>query len=232
MQLTPELVALCFREVPESGETHLTRLTDEEVAAEAAALHAAAPDTGIWIFAYGSLIWKPEFTPAETVRARAHGWHRSFCIELSTWRGTAEAPGLMMALARGGSCVGLAMRLDDRTAESDLAALVRREMPYRELLGNSRWITLEAPAERGAATGNSRVAALTFYAGPTGPGISHRLPPDVVARRLALACGYAGSCAEYLYNTVDHLEAAGIRDRNLWTLQRLAAQEILGWGPA
>ncbi len=222
MLLTPELVARCFREAPDSGEPHLTRLTDDEIAAEAAALCAAAPATGIWVFAYGSLIWKPEFAPAETVRARAHGWHRSFCIELTSWRGTPEAPGLMMALARGGSCVGLAMRLDDRTAGPDLAALVRREMPYRELLGNARWITLET-------AGGDRVAALTFYAGPTGPGISHRLPPDVVARRLALACGYAGSCAEYLYNTVEHLEAAGIRDRNLWTLQRLAAQEILGW---
>ena len=50
-----------------------------------------------------------------------------------------------------------------------------------------------------------------------------------MARRLALACGHAGSCAEYLYNTVEHLEAAGIRDRNLWRLQRLVAEEIAGW---
>lgn len=234
MLLTPELVARCFRAVPEPESGGYTDLTDAEIAAEAARLLAGAPMSdpeagpdsapGPWVFAYGSLIWKPVFTPVETARVRAHGWHRSFCIELTSWRGTPEAPGLMMALARGGSCTGIAMRLDPATAEADLVALVRREMPYRELLGNARWIAVDGPA--------GRHPALTFYASPVGERISQGLPLETVARRLALACGYAGSCAEYLYNTVEHLEAAGIRDRNLWTLQRLAATEILGWPPA
>ncbi len=42
------------------------------------------------------------------------------------------------------------------------------------------------------------------------------------------ACGHAGSCAEYLYDTVSHLETLGIRDRNLWRLQLLVAEEIVG----
>ena len=96
-------------------------------------------------------------------------------------------------------------------------------MPYRELLGNARWITVE--------TADGPLPALTFYASPTGTRTSHRLPLETVARRLALACGHAGSCAEYLYNTVAHLEAEGIRDRNLWRLQRLVAEEIAGWPP-
>ena len=48
----------------------------------------------------------------------------------------------------------------------------------------------------------------------------------VVAARLARACGHAGSGADYLYQTVAHLEALGIRDRNLWRLQELVADEI------
>ena len=176
------------------------------------------------MFAYGSLIWKPVFAPAEARRARARGWHRSFCIELVTWRGTPEAPGLMMALAPGGGCVGLAYRLDPATQAGDLVELVRREMPLRELAGNARWITVE--------TSEGPVPALTFYASPVGTRTSHRLPAETVARRLACACGYAGSCAEYLYNTVAHLEAEGIRDRNLWRLQRLVADEIASWPDA
>jgi len=43
---------------------------------------------------------------------------------------------------------------------------------------------------------------------------------------LARACGHVGSGAEYLYNTVSHLEEFGIRDRNLWRLQQLVADEI------
>ena len=60
-----------------------------------------------------------------------------------------------------------------------------------------------------------------------GDGIVLKLPPERVAWILARACGHAGSCAEYLYNTVSHLEALGIRDRNLWRLQKLVAEEIV-----
>jgi cation transport protein ChaC len=43
---------------------------------------------------------------------------------------------------------------------------------------------------------------------------------------LAKLCGHWGSCAEYLFNTVAHLEEHGIRDRNLWRLQALVAERI------
>jgi cation transport protein ChaC len=222
MRLTPDLVARAFRPVPDPGPREgQTLIDDTDVATLVASLLAARPADPVWIFAYGSLIWKPVFAPAETRRARARGWHRSFCIELAGWRGTPEVPGLMMALAPGGSCTGLAFRLDEGTAADDLAGLVRREMPFREILGNARWITVE--------TADGPLPALTFYASPTGTRTSHGVPLETVAHRLAHACGYAGSCAEYLHNTVAHLEAEGIRDRNLWRLQRLVAAEIAGW---
>ena len=223
MRLTPDMVARCFRPVPEPDllPDGRVRLDDAEIDAVAAQIAEGKDGGPIWVFAYGSLIWKPVFAPAEARRALARGWHRSFCIELETWRGTPEAPGLMMALAPGGSCAGLLYRLDPATERADLAELVRREMPYGELQGNARWIGVETPA--------GRARALVFYAGPTGIATSPRLPPETVARRLARACGYAGSCAEYLYNTVAHLEAEGIRDRNLWRLQRLVAEEIGRW---
>jgi cation transport protein ChaC len=127
----------------------------------------------------------------------------------------------MLALAPGGACVGLACRLDPATAAADLGGLVRRETPFRELSGNARFI--------GVATAAGPIRALTFYASPVGTTVEHGLAPEAVARRLAAACGHAGSCAEYLYNTVAHLEAAGIRDRGLWRLQRLVADEIDRW---
>ena len=49
---------------------------------------------------------------------------------------------------------------------------------------------------------------------------------DAVADVLARSCGHWGSGAEYLLNTVSHLEAKGIRDSNLWRLQRLVAVRI------
>jgi len=40
------------------------------------------------------------------------------------------------------------------------------------------------------------------------------------------ACGPVGSCAERFCNTVAHLKAFGIRDRNLRRLQELVAHEV------
>jgi cation transport protein ChaC len=49
---------------------------------------------------------------------------------------------------------------------------------------------------------------------------------EEVARTLARAAGHWGSGAEYLFQTVSHLDTFGIRDRNLWRLQQLVADEI------
>jgi len=217
MSLTPELVSLCFRKV-EKGRRFGTPLTEAEQDAVAHRLFDECGVEPLWVFGYGSLIWKPTFDPVEARRATAIGWHRSFCIELTNWRGTPEQPGLMMALDRGGRCSGMAFRLLDDNRLAELKRMVRREILAREDLGMVRWIKLQTEA--------ARLRALVFWAGPKGDGISLKLPLDKVAFVLAGACGHGGSCAEYLYNTVSHLEALGIRDPNLWRLQQLVAEEI------
>ena len=80
--------------------------------------HAAAdfdslPAGGMWVFAYGSLIWDPGFPVAERAVARLHGWHRSFCMRSIHHRGSAAQPGLVLALdrAQGAWCDGVAFRV-------------------------------------------------------------------------------------------------------------------------
>jgi glutathione-specific gamma-glutamylcyclotransferase len=226
MRLTPEMVRRAFREEPDPGPgPGFTPASEEESAALVQALlhepEAPAPGEPVHIFAYGSLIWKPEFEVAGTMRGTLWGWHRSFCIRLTRWRGSPGQPGLMMALERGGSCVGLLLRVPDEGRAETLTRLVRREIPHKEGVDMVRWAQVE--------THMGRLPALVFWAGPKGPNIEHRLPLPVVAHRLAHACGHGGSGAEYLHNTVEHLEAAGIRDRNLWRLQALVADEIGHW---
>jgi cation transport protein ChaC len=220
MSLTPELVALCFRAEEDRGyEEGWTPLTEAEQDAIAHRLLEEAGSDPLWIFAYGSLIWKPTFETVETRRATAVGWHRSFCLEMKSWRGTPETPGLMMALDRGGRCYGVAFRLSDQRRQAELIQTVRREIVFHEMFDMVRWVPLQ--------TASGTLRALVFWAGPRpGRGISLKLPLDEVAQTLARACGHAGSCAEYLYNTVSHLEELGIRDRNLWRLQQLVADEI------
>lgn len=219
MSLTPELVALCWRAEEDKGlGDGWTPLTEDEQ--DTLACHVFSENQGrsLWVFAYGSLIWRPTFQPVETRRATAVGWHRSFCLELLNWRGTPEQPGLMMALDRGGRCDGVAFRLSDLDPLLEVKRMVRREIITKEEMDMVRWIPVQTDA------GTER--ALVFWAGPSGHGISLKLPLEQVAAVLARACGHGGSGAEYLYNTVSHLEEQGIRDRNLWRLHELVAAEI------
>jgi cation transport protein ChaC len=219
MTLTPELVALCHREeVATPHDPGMELLTDEDFAALSHRLAASRGGEDLWLFAYGSLIWKPEFETVEKRRATAFGWHRSFCLELNSWRGTPAQPGLMMALERGGRCDGVVYRLPRGDFEKQIERLLRREMTYRDNATAVRWVT--------AVTADGPVKALGFWIGPTGRRIASKLPLPTVAARLARACGHLGSGAEYLYKTVLHLEEFGIHDRNLWTLQKLVADEI------
>lgn len=169
------------------------------------------------VFAYGSLIWNPGFDIGARRRGTAIGWHRSFSISLDHFRGSPERPGLMLALASGGSCDGLVLEIAPGTEAQSLRAILRRELVAHELAANACWITVQT--ERGPEQ------ALTFYADPVGTQIA-RLSVRQQAKRLARAAGAAGSGAEYLLRTVHGLAENGIHDDYIWTLQQLVAEEI------
>lgn len=222
LALTPAHVARAHREVEEPPyDASWTLLTDDELDALAERLIAGRARP-VPIFAYGSLIWNPGFEVGGVRRATAPGWHRSFCIELNQWRGSPDCPGLMLALEAGGSCAGLIMEVTPGTERDSLRAILKRELVAHELVGNACWITVET--ERGTEE------ALTFYAGPVGQTLVCE-PIEEQARRLAHACGHAGSGAEYLQRTAAALHANGLDDPYIWQLQRLVAAEIDSWHP-
>ena len=233
--LTAELIARVARTEPDPGpQPGSVPLTDEDYESMAEELLSERPPGPLWLFAYGSLIWKPEILHEEEWLATAPGWHRAFCLKLTRWRGTRERPGLMMALDRGGSCNGLLLRLPESGLRGHVLKLLRREMSVkwtsqettgmrlrRAALGtgnSARWIRIRSDGEI--------LRALAFVANPKGRIYAGRLAPQEVARILATAAGHWGSGAEYLYNTIVHLDLRGIRDRGLWRLQELVAAEI------
>ena len=220
MALTAELVERCERPEPDRGpDPNFTSITEQEREALIEQLVRELHAGPLWVFAYGSLIWKPIFISIEHFPATAYGWHRSFCLELRDLRGSPQQPGLMMALDRGGCCKGIVYRLSDANPRQQIGQLVHRELNSREGLHSVRWITAQA--------GSERIRALTFWAGPRGKAIYRNLPLGSVARTIARACGPSGSCAAYLFWTVSTLDEFGIRDRNLWRLQQLVADEIM-----
>jgi cation transport protein ChaC len=223
MALTPALVSRAYRPIPNLGPTgDLVRCDDADFARHVSDLFDARPQGDPWLFAYGSLLWNPVTTPLEQRVAVAHGWHRSFCIHLESYRGTPDRPGLMMGLERGGQCRGIAFRLPVSDLRAQLDRLVRREMPVKPVSGAltnvPRWIEVR--------TVGGPLQALAFVVDPKGTLYAGRRGPEETADILAGACGYGGSCAEYLHNTVAHLEELGIRDRNLWRLQALVARRL------
>ncbi len=181
---------------------------------------ASAPDPrSVWVFAYGSLIWNPGFAFVEQRPARAHGWHRSFCLGWDMWfRGCVERPGLMLALDRGGRCSGVVFRLPPETAEANLHAIVVREVIILPHPFPPRWIDVQ--------TADGPVRALTFAMDRSSGAYVSGLTPHQVADVLASASGQGGSMADYLYRTVSHLDQMGLSDRYLWQLQELVAARI------
>jgi len=191
-------------------EADFDRMTDRVL--------SGRPEGPLKIFAYGSLIWKPTFEATGRRVARAQGWDREFSMIMRGFRGTPDAPGLMMTMMSGGQCRGVSFEIDERQAEDTVRALVERELPYVETGNDYRWINL--------TTNEGRERALVFWAGPSGEGIARGLPPTEAAHMIARACGWIGSNAEYLRNTILSLEEHDIHDARLWQLQRLVAAEI------
>ncbi len=219
MELTPGLVAKVNRLEPDEGAPdHMVLLTPEDYEEIARNLLEKLGSEPLRIFAYGSLIWKPEFEHVSQQRATLSGWHRSFCMRVDRWRGTRARPGLMMALDRGGSCHGVLYTLPDAEKPEQMLRLLKREMSYKP--------PNNMPMVVGVACDGARIPAIAFTVRTASPYRMARLPLPEVARILAHAAGHVGSGAEYLYNTVHHLEQLGISDRNLWELQKLVAEEI------
>jgi glutathione-specific gamma-glutamylcyclotransferase len=218
MALTAELALRATAPVADTGPNPgAVYMSDEDYEAAIGATLAEAPPA-LWVFAYGSLLWKPAFEPAESQAATVRGWHRSFCFRVARFRGTRERPGLMMALDRGGQCHGMVLRIRDDGARDVLGGLFRRELVIKPWVNAPRWLAAQTPS--------GPVRALGFVVNRASPHYAGRLAPDEAAGMIATAAGHWGSCAEYLRETVAHLEALGIHDRNLWRLQALVAEQI------
>ncbi|UEM22421.1 gamma-glutamylcyclotransferase [Skermanella mucosa] len=166
---------------------------------------------GIWVFAYGSLIWNPTFAFVERRTARIRGYHRRFCLRADMGRGTLERPGLFLGLDRGGQCAGVVFRIAEEQAAHELTLLWRREMITGAYI--PRWLkaeTEEGPVHAIAMTINRNYSR---YVGDW----THA----ETIKAIAMAEGRFGRCSDYLFNTAEHLAELGLRDR---MLERFAAE--------
>jgi cation transport protein ChaC len=155
-------------------------------------------------------MWNPEFAFVRAARAVLYGYHRAFCLYSTRYRGTPESPGLVLGLDRGGCCHGVAFLVAESEVASVLEALWAREMG--DLVYHPRVVTVGVDA--------SRLKALTFVADRAHQHYAGRLDVREIARTIAERSGVRGPNADYLFNTLRHLHALGIREKQLDTLAR------------
>ncbi|MGB2240951.1 MAG: gamma-glutamylcyclotransferase [Candidatus Puniceispirillaceae bacterium] len=169
-----------------------------------------------WVFGYGSLIYNPIIEHSHRAIASIYGYHRRFCLWTKIGRGSPDCPGLVLSLDRGGSCKGVAFRLNPQNAIAELDLLWRREM--MTMAYRPRLISLHT--DIGLKRG------LAFVANPARPAYAQPMPFEATVEVVAHAAGFNGPCRDYLYDTVKGMQACGIRDRQLEKLAAAVQQRL------
>ena len=165
----------------------------------------------LWVFGYGSLMWRPGFAFIEQVPARLIGEHRALCVYSFVHRGTAEKPGLVLGLDRGGACRGIAFRVAEKHRAATIAYLRAREQVtsvYREVM-RSVWLENEP---------RQRVSALVYVVDRGHGQYAGRLSLAEQFRHVLQGHGQSGANREYVLSTVKAIEAEGFRDPQLHQL--------------
>src|SRR3954463_10277678 len=165
----------------------------------------------LWVFGYGSLMWRPGFEIIEQVPARLIGEHRALCVYSFVHRGTPERPGLVLGLDRGGACRGVAFRVAEKHRVTTIAYLRAREQVtsvYREVM-RSVWLENEP---------RQRVSALAYVVDRGHVQYAGRLSLADQLRHVQQGHGQSGANRDYVTATVKAIEGEGFRDAQLHQL--------------
>ena len=159
----------------------------------------------LWVFAYASLIWRPDFAVVEQRHARVHGWHRALKMWSRVNRGTPACPGLVFALLSGGCCHGVVLKVAQRDVQEVLEKLWLREMVTG--VYDPKWLQ--------CTTSDGQVKALAFTLSRKSPNFCGNLAPAEFQQIFRHARGRYGTTHEYAQQTFDSLMARGIHDHAL-----------------
>ena len=165
----------------------------------------------LWVFGYGSLMWRPGFDFIEQVPARLIGEHRALCVYSFDHRGTPEKPGLVLGLDRGGACRGVAFRVAAAQRNHTVDYLRSREQTtsvYHEVM-RSVWLDNEA---------RQRVSALAYVVDRGHVQYAGRLSLTEQLRYVQQGFGRSGNNRDYVLATVKSIEKQGFRDKQLHQL--------------
>lgn len=173
-----------------------------------------------WVFAYGSLMWRPNFIYSEAAPALLEGAHRALCVYSAVHRGTYWAPGLVLGLDKGGHCQGMAFRVPRNLVQDTRLYLKRRENV------TNTYAAVTRPVKLLDGTGRS-VSALAFMVNRRHPQYAGELPLEKQAHLVRKGVGASGANIDYVINTVEHLRELGVFDAKLEQLMTMLGHSLV-----
>ncbi|MDH3669286.1 MAG: gamma-glutamylcyclotransferase [Paracoccaceae bacterium] len=191
--------------------------------------HARSPDPadGFWVFAYGSLMWRPGFAASEIRKARLDGYKRAFALSSVHYRGNDAFPGLVLGLDwdPANHCTGMALRVDHEQAHEVRHYLAERELVSRAYFEVRHPVTLLCPGGGTGPAEGTRVEAICYILDRTHPQYAGGMALEDQAAIICRAEGSTGTNRDYLFNTAAHLRDLGIEEPDLATLEAIVQRK-------
>lgn len=172
----------------------------------------AQKTVGLWVFGYGSIIWRPDMPHAVAYWATADGWSRRFWQGSHDHRGTLESPGRVLTLVPfpGERCMGRVFGISKTHVDQVLV-----ELDYREKNGYERHTIRVDTDELGS------IDALSYIASPDNPAWLGDASDDAIANHIRNSCGPSGTNRDYVLSLHKALQSEGIHDQHIQTVAEL-----------
>ena len=169
----------------------------------------AETQESVWVFGYGSLIWRPDIPHSRAHPAQLEGWSRRFWQGSHDHRGLPHAPGRVVTLIEdvGAVCCGMAYLV-----ERDTATAVFENLDHREKNGYRRHDVL-------LGIGNGSTAGIAYIAPPDNHAFLGPAPLDAMSAQILESAGPSGSNRDYLYRLGDALRLLDADDAHVFELE-------------
>ncbi len=172
----------------------------------------------VWLFGYGSLIWRPDFEYRQKTVATIDGWARRFWQGSHDHRGVPDAPGRVVTLvpAAGSSCSGMAFRITAAQADE-----VFGRLDYREKNGYERHVVdCRLRPDTSTAGGAERIVkAIVYVASEENPAFLGADSVTAMLQTIRTAHGPSGSNRDYLLQLAAALRDLDLHDEHVFELE-------------